>query len=52
VLPPQRPLSGAARLATGCGHLAIRVPSVAEAVGAAPTIPLSGERDFQSRAAT
>lgn len=42
MLPPQRPLSGTARLATGCGHLSIRVPSVAEAVGAAPTIPFLG----------
>ncbi len=39
VLPPQRPLPRAARLATGCGQLAIRVSSVAEPGGLAPPRP-------------
>lgn len=39
VLPPQRPRARAARLATGCGQLTIRVSSMEEGGGVAPPRP-------------
>ena len=42
VLPPQRPRARAARLATGCGQLSIRVSSVEEGGGVAPPRPRRG----------